>query len=771
MDDIARLQIRIESLEAANAEKRLGELEKTARRTEKATDGLTAGFGRMLAPLAGVVSATAALSKLVNVTREFEVLNAQLITATGSSQDAAVAFDAIQQFAAETPYDLQQVTTAFTKLVNMGLTPSERALTSYGDTASAMGKSMNDMIEAVADAATGEFERLKEFGIRASKEGDQVKFTFRGVTETVAFESGKIEEYLIKLGENNFAGNMAERMKTLDGALANLGDEWDAVFRNIADQGVGDFMEEQVRAATSALQELNAMLASGELVGYLDAASIKLQGYASDIEASIAIISGWIKQVKMGDGDIGSAILDGIKNLPENVRFFIQAMVIELAAGFDKTIAYAESFIDRVKAVFSEDTQGAVSARLEAELAGINSAREDSIQLAADERQAAISSSEAQIAAAKQLRAEYDAVQNAKKAADIGDSLARFRQNGSDGQAPGQSDKDKKEEAKRKKAFEKLQQDLQTEEQEIQSSYDRRLAIILANTEENSEKRSELIKRLNEKFKEDALGDLAEPDTYQEQLDQLNEFYEKRKELILANTQMTEEERTKLEEELTKQRNERVELMEAQRNQAILGGAASLFESLADISKNFAGEQSSTYKTLFAISKAFAVAESIIKIQQGIANAASLGFPANIGAMATVAASTANIISTIKGTQLQGQAHAGMTNIPSEGTWNLAGGERVVAPEQNRDLTKFLERAEGSNVVTGNFGGGRMQFSIQVINNTNQQVQAQAQMTDEGQLQIILDAVDSKLSNDMQNGRGIWDQGVKRYGWGTRNQY
>ena len=47
----------------------------------------------------------------------------------------------------------------------------------YGDTASAMGKSLDDMVEAVADAATGEFERLKEFGIRASKNGDRVSFT------------------------------------------------------------------------------------------------------------------------------------------------------------------------------------------------------------------------------------------------------------------------------------------------------------------------------------------------------------------------------------------------------------------------------------------------------------------------------------------------------------------------------------------------------------------------------------------------------------------
>ena len=45
---------------------------------------------------------------------------------------------------------------------------------------------LDDMVEAVADATTGEFERLKEFGIRASSQGDKVALTFRGVTTTVA---------------------------------------------------------------------------------------------------------------------------------------------------------------------------------------------------------------------------------------------------------------------------------------------------------------------------------------------------------------------------------------------------------------------------------------------------------------------------------------------------------------------------------------------------------------------------------------------------------
>lgn len=128
--------------------------------------------------------------------------------------------------------------------------------------------------------------------------------------------------------------------------------------------------------------------------------------------------------------------------------------------------------------------------------------------------------------------------------------------------------------------------------------------------------------------------------------------------------------------------------LDAQRSQ--LQAYSSLFGSMADIASVAAGEQSGIYKAMFIASKAFAIAESIIKIQQGIASAAALPFPANIPAMATVAASTASIVSTIQGTQLTGMSHdgsSGFTNgrIPQEGTWLLDAGQRVqTRPEADR---------------------------------------------------------------------------------------
>ncbi|HCA25347.1 MAG TPA: hypothetical protein DEP32_14380 [Pseudomonas sp.] len=371
----------------------------------------------------------AALSKAVSIQRQFDVLNAGLITATGNSEKAAQAFEALQDFAAKTPYSLDQAVEGFTKLVNLGLTPSEQALLSYGNTASAMGKDLNQMIEAVADAATGEFERLKEFGIKAKQEGDSVSLTFRGTTTRIGNNAREIEEYLTALGENEFAGAMERRMDTLDGAMSNLGDTWDQTYRLINEAGLGELMEDSVRGTIAALEELNAALDSGQLETFLSAIAGKFDGFGRDVDASFEIITQLIKtDTSRWDALIENNVntmIATFRDFPENVRAFIQIMTVEVLAGFDMVKAYARAFNDGINAIFTNDTWSGVGDRLERELSIASSTREGSIISIITERDAALASFDAQINAAGELRKSYDDLR-AARAAGTDDRLERF---------------------------------------------------------------------------------------------------------------------------------------------------------------------------------------------------------------------------------------------------------------------------------------------------------------------------------------------------------
>lgn len=176
-----------------------------------------------------------------------------------------------------------------------------------------------------------------------------------------------------------------------------------------------------------------------------------------------------------------------------------------------------------------------------------------------------------------------------------------------------------------------------------------------------------------------------------------------------ANLELYAAAKTRLEQdtaaritEILAEENSRRAALQSQTVQAY----GSLFGSLADLSKQFAGEQSGIYKAMFVASKAFAIADAILKIQQGIANAAALPYPANIGAMASVAAATGSIISTMQGTnygggrQFGGPVSAGsMYRVNETGAPEMfvgSGGKQYMLPTQGGQVIPADEVGGGS---------------------------------------------------------------------------
>ena len=214
--------------------------------------GVTKGVAAIGAAVAGLVSLKAVGDTIIG----FEKLRLSINTVSDSAADAKKNMGFIKEFAATTPFDLNQVTDSFIKMKALGLDPSEEALTAYGDTASAMGKSLNQMIEAVADASTGEFERLKEFGIKESNEGEIIKFTFKGVTTSVANNSKAIEEHLQSIGRTNFAGAMATQANSVVGAVSNMQDSFVRLGVALGDSGIRPLIRAAAQGITSMVQTI-----------------------------------------------------------------------------------------------------------------------------------------------------------------------------------------------------------------------------------------------------------------------------------------------------------------------------------------------------------------------------------------------------------------------------------------------------------------------------------------------------------------------------------
>ncbi len=142
---------------------------------------------------------------------------------------------------------------------------------------------------------------------------------------------------------------------------------------------------------------------------------------------------------------------------------------------------------------------------------------------------------------------------------------------------------------------------------------------------------------------------------------------------------------------------------------------------------------------MFAMSKAFAIAESILNlnraITQAMSNQTAITPAQKFANMAAIASAGASLISNIQSVSLGGMAHSGIDNVPKEGTWLLDKGERVVDSRTNQDLKTFL-----SNANRGGASGQRLAINVKIINN-GQPVEAKvsSEETVDGNIQMTVE--------------------------------
>jgi tape measure domain-containing protein len=205
---------------------------------------------------------------------------------------------------------------------------------------------------------------------------------------------------------------------------------------------------------------------------------------------------------------------------------------------------------------------------------------------------------------------------------------------------------------------------------------------------------------------------------------------------------ITEEEALALREKYLQEHNEAVEAEEIERYKLVLNAGQKTFDALTNATKNFAGEQSAVYRAMFAVSKAFAIAETSVAIAQGIAKAAAEGWPANIPSIAQTIAQTAGLIAQISSTtvgfktggsfQVGGSGGADSQTVmfrasPNETVSVRTPSQQRVAERQDQPaqpienkilnivdpnlISEALSSAQGQKVVLNVIGRNRQQIS------------------------------------------------------------
>jgi hypothetical protein len=623
---------------------------------------------------------------------------------TGSSANAALAFRELEKFANNTPYALEQSVTAFTKLVSLGLNPSQKALMAYGNTAAAMGKDLNQMIEAVADATTGEFERLKEFGIKASQQGDKVSFTFQGVTTTVKKNAAEIEGYLQGIGENNFAGAMENRMATLDGAISNLADSWDGLFRAISSQGAGGIIEDQVREATAALNELNIVISSGQGLGYINAWGVQWHSTTEDIKVAIDSVDAFLKE-KLIDWGLSSQesstiMSDAFWQFPANIRAAIQISTVEVAGFFDKVAIWGEKLnADNIFLPGDEFIK-----KYSDQFAAIDKNVLDTNTLFLNERDKRISKVKSELEAADQLRVAYERQQSVP-----GADLSQFSI------APDAGSSNKPSEAESNK-LQKQKDDAAAYLETLRQANFNELELIDTQEMEKSAKLQEYrdLGLVSEQEYQDALNDiittavLGRADIANSTLDKEGEKQDEAR-----------RDSTKAEAAAAKAKEKIIDDgIEGQRNMT------------ADLKASL-GEQSAAYKASAIATTMINTYQSATAAFTSLASIPYVGVALGTAAAAAAIASGMANIQAIKGAREQG----GYMSAGSPYQMAERGKAEIIVPAGN----SIAKTASQMRDIMGQSGGGGV-TGVTIVNNTTGRVDnATTEMDNEGMLHVIID--------------------------------
>lgn len=267
-----------------------------------------------LALSASIASVPAAMAAIAGaglaVASNFEDASTTLTVLYGDIDIAKEKFQNLSAFAASTPFEFPELLDATVKLKAYGI-EAEDYLTILGDTSAAMGKSLNDTVEMLADAQTGEFERLKEFGVKAveitKKNAESLGASMADVGKTALMYTDQYGKQQIKVIDRNnkeaitaalvgvdgifqkYTGAMEARSKTLSGLLSTLKDN---VTMALADL-VGFDMQTMTVQAGSLMGAIESLVKAGiGLTNWLTNISETTQTFIVAAGAGIAIIAG-----------------------------------------------------------------------------------------------------------------------------------------------------------------------------------------------------------------------------------------------------------------------------------------------------------------------------------------------------------------------------------------------------------------------------------------------------------------------------------------------
>lgn len=189
------------------------------------------------AAYAGISSASGLFGRMISEASSLEGYRNTLEVVMKDTQKAAETMRWAVDFANRTPFETGSIVEATVRLQSYGL-EAKKILPAIGDMAGVMNTDIMQAVEAVADAQTGELERLKEYGITKQMIVDHAAKIMRG--HMIVNNKGQIVDQerfnkaLFSLMEERFKGGMERQAKTFKGVMSTVSGIYKTALAEIA---------------------------------------------------------------------------------------------------------------------------------------------------------------------------------------------------------------------------------------------------------------------------------------------------------------------------------------------------------------------------------------------------------------------------------------------------------------------------------------------------------------------------------------------------------
>lgn len=323
----------------------------TATSCTQAFNGLANAFKGAIAAF----SVAHVFNQITDNLKQTEKAVSSLTAVTGNLKTSRALFDELNNLSREIPQSFDEITQSALTLNKTGLKPTADNIKSLAAISLGTGQSLNTVAQAFGSAAMGRMRALQQLGITAVQEGDKIKLTYQGVTETIKADTNSLTDYMNRLADGKFAETLNYQMQGVTGATKVLGEAWGDLYRALGESAIGEMIVDSMRDVADILDTVTAKLKSPEWAENLKSIQVAFETLKDGVVSAFSVIADTWNQFIDGFEDSSKEGTDYAATYFQNFFKLVNIGIVGMITSLKEVVSFLPSLGNTIGKAFSPD--------------------------------------------------------------------------------------------------------------------------------------------------------------------------------------------------------------------------------------------------------------------------------------------------------------------------------------------------------------------------------------------------------------------------------